>query len=101
MVMILIRDIFQLKFGKAKDARALAKEGEGLLNKSGGGSSVRYLTDLTGPFYTFVMESTYENLAAYEKAMSESMGKKELGEWYQKFVPLIDSGRREIFTIVS
>lgn len=99
--MILVRDIFQLKFGKAKDARALAKEGESLLKTSGGGSTVRYLTDLTGPFYIFVMESTYENLAAFEKAMSDTMGKKEIGEWYQKFVPLIDSGRREIFTIVS
>jgi hypothetical protein len=101
IAMILVRDIFQLKFGKAKDAKALAKEGESILNKYGGGSTVRYLTDLTGPFYIFVMESTYENLAAFEKAMSETMGKKELGEWYQKFVPLIDSGRREIFTIVS
>lgn len=98
--MILVRDIFQLKFGKAKEAKALAKEGGEIDKKYGYGPS-RFLTDLTGPYYTLVMESTYENLAAYEKAMKDTMSAKEFGEWYQKFIPLVESGRREIFTIVE
>jgi hypothetical protein len=43
--MILVRDIFQLKFGRAKDALALWKEGAGLAQKYGYKID-RLLTDL-------------------------------------------------------
>jgi hypothetical protein len=46
------------------------------------------------------MEVTYKDLAAFEAGMSAEMSKPEFGALYQKFVPLIDSGGREIFTIV-
>lgn len=98
--MILVRDVFQLKFGKAKEAKALWKEGAAIERNFGYGPS-RASVDLSGPFYTFVMESTYESLAAYEKALKEVLSAKEFGEWYQKFVPLIESGRREIYTILD
>ena len=98
--MILVRDIFQLKFGKAKEAKALWKEAEKLAKQFGSGPE-RALTDLTGPYYTFVMEGLFENLAAYEQSMKDTMGEKEWSAWYQKFVPLIESGRLEIFTIVE
>ena len=96
--MILVRDIFQLKFGKAKDAKALWKQGAALEKKYGNAPS-RLLTDLTGPYYTFIMESSYPSLSDYGKAMKDMMGAKEWSKWYKKFVPLIESGKREIFTI--
>jgi hypothetical protein len=99
--MILVRNVFQLKFGKAREAKALVKENEALHKKYGGASSVRFLTDMTGPYYTFVMEITHESLAAFEQSMANVTGAKEFGEWYQKFTPLIESGHREIFSIVS
>jgi hypothetical protein len=99
--MILVRNVFQLKFGKAREAKALVKENEALHKKYGGASSVRFLTDVTGEYYTFVMETTHENLAAFEKSMTDVTGAKEFGEWYQRFTPLVESGRREIFSIVG
>ena len=99
--MILVRNVFQLKFGKAKEAKGLIKEIEPLQKKYGGGKTDRFLTDVTGEFYTLVMETTYENLAEFEKSSSNTMGAKEFGEWYQKFIPLVESGYREIFSIVS
>lgn len=98
--MILVRDVFQLKFGKAREAKALALEGAAIEKKSGYGPS-RFLTDLTGPYYTLVMESTYDSLAAFENALKDVLSSKEFGQWYQKFIPLVESGRREIFTIVE
>jgi hypothetical protein len=98
--MIVVRNIFQLKFGKAKDAKALIKENQELMKKYGHTTS-RFLTDLTGEFYTFVMETTYENLAAFEKSSQDAMGEKEFAQWYGKFVPLVESGRREIFNLVD
>ncbi|HAL56068.1 MAG TPA: hypothetical protein DCP63_06245 [Bacteroidetes bacterium] len=98
--MILVRNVFQLKFGKAREAKALVKEGTEILKK-GGPASTRWLTDLTGPFYMLVMESTYENLAALENSMKDTMSAQEFAAWYQKFTPLVESGSREIYSIVE
>ena len=98
--MILVRNIFQLKFGKAREAKALIKENEALV-KQHGNYPTRYLTDLTGPYYTLVMEMTFESLAALEKSQSETMGTKEFSDWYQRFTPLVESGHREIFSVVD
>ncbi len=96
--MILVREVFQLKFGKAKEAKALWKEGAVIFEKAG--YSVRALTDLTGPFYTFVVEISFESLADFEKGPQDAMG-VEWGKWYQNFSPLLVSGQREVFTIVE
>jgi hypothetical protein len=99
--MILVRDIFQLKFGKAKEAINLWKDGSAIIKKLEYGPE-RLLTDLVGPsYYTFVMESTFEGLSDLEKGLSKVFGNEEWSRWYQKFLPLVESGRREIFNIVE
>jgi len=98
--MILVRDVFQLKFGKAKEAKELWKEGAKIESKYGYGPG-RALSDLTGSYYTLVIETTYDSLAAYENAMKNTLYANEFRAWYQKFVPLVDSGRREIFTVIE
>lgn len=97
--MILVRDIFHLKFGKAKDAKVLLAEGE-KINKEFGFDNTRVLTDLTGPSYTLVLESTWDSLAAWEGAMKEGLGADKWQKWYQEFIPLVDSANREIFSVV-
>ena len=98
--MILVRNVFQLKFGKAREAKALIEESKALFKKYGN-RPTRYLTDLTGPFYTFVLESTYTSLTELDKEQSEAMCSADFSTWYQKFTPLVESGYREIFTIVD
>ena len=98
--MILVRNVFQLKFGKAREATALIKENEALIKKHGG-APTRFLTDLTGPFYTLIMEITYASLTDMEKQQTEIMSSKEFSEWYQRFIPLVESGHREMFNIVG
>ena len=65
--MILVRNVFQLKFGMARQAVALWKEGMALMTEAGFARDLRVLTDLTGPSYTLVMEGTFESLADFEK----------------------------------
>ena len=96
--MILVRDVFRLKFGKAKDAKALMLESKKLMDAEQVKNN-RLLFDLVGPSYTMVLEFTYKNLADFESSMGQNLGKKEWGEWYQKFIPLVESSYREIFTI--
>jgi hypothetical protein len=98
--MILVRNIFQLKFGKMKEAMTLWKEAETVL-RSVGHSPSRITTDLSGQFYTLVIENTYDSLTAYDKANADMGGSKEWANWYQKFTPLVEVGRREIYSIVG
>ena len=99
--MIVVREVFQLKFGKAKEAKAAWKNFE-VLRKKYALPESRVLTDYTGPYYTFIMETTYADLAAFEQSMRSEVGMKEFSKWYHsKFVPLVESGRREIFSVVE
>ena len=97
--MILVRDVFRLKFGKARDALAVWKEMAEQARRTGTMSPPRILTDLVGPYYTLVMETTAESLQAWEAEMHKGLGDPALHALYQKFTPLVDSGYREIFTI--
>ena len=100
-VMIVIRNVFHLKFGKAKDAVALVKEAVAAQKRGGSSFSFRILTDLTGTFYTVVLEVTAPSLAALEAEMPRNMSNPDFQAAYQKLVALVDSGHREIFTIVE
>jgi hypothetical protein len=100
--MILIRNVFRLKFGKAKEAVALWKDGIALQRRLGFHTvPPRILTDLTGPYYTLVLELTHESFGDYERAARELMSNSEWRSWYERIVPLTESGHREIFNIVE
>ena len=99
--MILVRNVFRLKFGKAREALQIMKEGIAIQKRVAAEGSARLLTDLTGRHYTLVLEMTLPNLAALEAMAPRVFGDKEFQANYQKMVPLVESGHREIFTIVE
>ena len=99
--MIVVRNVFSLKFGKAREAVAVMKEAIAIQKKLGSDLSTRLLTDATGQFYTLVLELTAPSLAALEATQPRIMGDKDWQANYQKLVPLVESGQREIFTIVE
>jgi hypothetical protein len=101
--MVVIRNVFRLKFGKAREAVALFKEGMAIQKRvvSGLDFSTRLLTDVTGPFYTVVLEITVPSLAAFEAGAPKLMGDKDWQANYQKIAPLVESGSRDMFTIVE
>jgi len=47
------------------------------------------------------LEVTVPNLAALEATVPTIFGDKDFQANYQKMVPLVESGHREIFTIVD
>jgi hypothetical protein len=93
--------VFRLKFGKAREAVALIKEGVAIQKRAGANYSPRVLTDLTGPFYTLVLELTVPSLSAFEAEAPRFMADKDFQANYQKLVPLVESGYREIFTLLE
>ena len=99
--MILVRNVFRLKFGKAREAVAIMKEGLAIQKRAGVEVSQRLMTDVTGPFYTLVLELTMPSLAALEANTPRIMSDKDWQANYQRFAALVESGYREVYTIVE
>ena len=101
--MVVIRNVFQLKFGKTREALALLKEGVAIQKRvlAGVDFSTRILTDLTGRHYTLVLELTVPNMATFESLAPKLFGDKDWQAHYQKLVPFVESGYRQVFTIVE
>jgi hypothetical protein len=96
--MIVVRDIFQCKYGKAGPLVALFKD-SAMASMVPEGVSARLLTDLSGQFDTVVSEWTMESMAAWEKMIRGEFENPEFGEWFAKMQELVDSGRREFYTL--
>ena len=98
--MILVRDIFNLRFGTMRDALSMWKEGEAIM-RANGHKPGRILTDLTGDYYTLVMETQFNNLSEFENGSTPPAQADAWRDWYKRFSQLVESGRREIFKIVQ
>ena len=98
--MILVRNVFQLKFGTMREAVALWQEGMDIARRAGAGRDLRLLTDITGRFYTLVLEETFDSLAQMEQHFT-GMQQDEWRTWYARFTPLVESGTREMYNIVG
>lgn len=101
--MIVVRDIFRLKFGQSRDAIAHWKEAAKTIRESGyGGVAMRMLTDLVGaPYYTLIFETNYNSLADFEKALVAARDNAAWKTIYAKIVPLTESGHREILSVIA
>ncbi len=101
--MILVRNVFQLKFGKTKEALPLVKEAVAIQKRALAGVdfSTRILTDVSGPFYTLVLELTIPNLSAWEVNAPKLIADKDFQANHARMAALLESGHREIFTIVE
>lgn len=93
--MYIVRDIFHLKFGQYKDAKALLDEAhqKGMLPEA---QSSRILTDFTGDAYRLIFEESHNSLAEYETSLADSMQKDEWKKWYGQFKQHVERSYREI-----
>jgi hypothetical protein len=68
--MVVVRNIFRLKLGQANQAIALWKQAVAALQKGGyDAQEIRLLTDFADADYnTVVLESTFDSVAAAERA---------------------------------
>jgi hypothetical protein len=94
--MILVRDVFQAKYGKGGELVALFKEAR---QHWPVGYGLRILTDASGPFFTVVTETEVENLAAWDQFQAEVFAIPDFGDWFARMEPLVTSGQREFYNI--
>ena len=97
--MYIIRNIFQLKFGLYKDAKALMDEA---MSKKMF-PEIKYfrlLSDFTGDSYRLIMEEGYDSLADFEKTMAGFTPHADFQLWYSRFKELTVSSHKEILKVV-
>ncbi len=98
--MILVRQVFQAKFGHAAEAAAMMAEGmRGARDLVGMSPRWRVLTDLSGPFDTVVLEVEAESLAQWEEARSRLFSNPHFQEQQRGGRELFVAGRNELYTI--
>ena len=96
--MIIVRDVFQAKYGKGGDLAAHFKKGKEMWSAQYQ-YAPRILTDASGPFFTVVTETEFENLAAFEQKYGDVFATPEFGDWFERMTQLVESGRREFYNI--
>src|SRR5919108_5373272 len=98
--MLVVRDVFQAKYGKSGDLVTLFKEAQQRWPEAARYGR-RILTDASGTFFTVVTETEVESLAAWEQLLSEVFANPEFAEWFGGMQPLVESGRREFYHVVT
>lgn len=98
--MILVRDVLKIAPDSMKEAKKYARESIELSRKHGF-PEMTLMTDLTGNFYTLVMETRFDSLSHYEEALKKMMTAKDWQKSYPKLRKCIRGGQREIYTIVA
>ena len=98
--MIVERNEFRLKYGKAKEAIATWKQISEELVKDGRFQvHLRLLTDITGPAYTLIVESLIRSYTEVNPINYMWQTNQRVRELYQQFVPLCESSHREVYKI--
>ena len=93
--MMIVRDVFQTKYGQGGELVALLKEAQRDMPLG----FQRILTDASGPFFTVVTEIEVANLGDWETLMAEVFSDPKFGEWFTRMTPLVESGRREFYNV--
>ena len=100
--MLLIREIFYCNPGKV---RTLVEKFQAMnrIGERKGWPSMRLMTDLSGErYWTLVAEMEVESFDAFTAMMStQDEDTKEFEEIMKDYHSLVQSGRREIYTIVA
>ena len=97
--MIIERNEFRLKFGKAKEAIAIWTNILNEFKNHKESPRMRLMTDLSGPAYTIIVELELKSLIDYGAKNYQWMTNNTAHELYQQFIPLCDSAQRTMYHI--
>jgi hypothetical protein len=97
--MIIVHDIFVCKPGNASKMAKMFKE-----VMTGNSEFVHIMTDMSGQYNRVIMETRYENLAAYEKNfekyMKDAEVMKKMKEGMAGYTDMYLTGSREIYQVL-
>lgn len=95
--MILVRDVFQVKFGHMDKALAAI---QAVADANPERSRInRVLTDVSGDMFTLVFEAKVESIDAHRQAMMASFEDPELAKYMAEVGQYFEHGQREYYNI--
>ncbi len=98
--MILVRQTFKAKYGKAGEVAGHIRESSAVVSRVlGSNHHWRVLTDLTGAFDTVVLEIEQQSLAEWEQTRVSMFQHAEFRESIAPLMDLLESGESQLFTI--
>lgn len=96
--MMVVRDVFQAKYGKSEELAALFKEAR---SKWPEDYATRILTDASGRFFTVIVETEVESLSDWENNISRIFSMPEFGQWFARMTQMVESGQREFYHLAT
>jgi hypothetical protein len=93
--MFVIRNVFKCKPGKAKNLIDHFQKSMALMEDV----KHRFLVDYVADFWTVVLEIETEDIAGYEKQLSDYSSRADVQEAMTGYMDSVESGYREIFRI--
>jgi hypothetical protein len=98
--MILVRFVFQVKWGRVQEVVNQTDRMAGIMRRIYGPKArARVLTDLSGPFNTVVQEVEVESLAEWEQIRARMFADPEFQAFQASRDLPYESGRTEFYTI--
>jgi hypothetical protein len=97
--MIVIRNVFKCKPGKAKAVIEKFKLATELMRNAGAPMKERVLVDEVATFWTVVIETEVEELGQFTESLQEFGSRTDVQEAMAGYMDLVDSGYREVFRI--
>jgi len=98
--MLLIRDVFRCKPGKAKELADRFKRTVASMEEHDGFRNSRVMVDLVANYWTVVLQAEVESLADFERHMASYSSRAEVQEIMAGYMELVEGGHREIYRIV-
>ena len=97
--MYLVRNVFRARPGHARPLVEKFKNAAPHMLAAGPVSSMRVLTDVVATFWTVVIESEVDDLAAYFAMARGATSLPQVGEIMKGYMDHVESGYREIFLV--
>lgn len=93
--MAIVRDVFRAKYGRGGALVDLLKEAKAKMPQH----PMRIFSDASGSFDTIVTETEVRDLADWERLREQEFSMPDFAEWFERMVPLVESGQREFYNV--
>jgi hypothetical protein len=93
--MIVAQTSIQAKWGRGDEVVAIFKE----MFEGADAPSGRIMTDLSGEYFTILLETSHEDLAAWEASRKAMFEDPAFSEGFAKTADLVKSGSLRFFTV--
>lgn len=98
--MLLIRDVFRCKPGKARQVAEMFKATITSMEEHDGFKNCRVMVDYVANYWTVVLQAEVESIEMFDGHMHSFGSREEVRTALAGYLDLVEGGHREIYRIV-